>query len=276
LLYKDTNPKGGKENVDAIFSKLGGAKYLGFPIYDIKQTPGATLTEPNNTLEVGGGRRSFAGNTHYTKTQIDAFVTFDEFKDKGDPKKCRGFSPKKVGDGLTITNATTATYDPGNSAAAPFPISADTDVEVPELDSNGNVDAAKTPQKTYKYKVLTKKCFDILDKGNTDLNGAVEVTFLHNSFDEMEGKSANEMLEIYHYVIKSNQMRGGSLYSGAANKNNRETIQKCYDIAKGMADLLDEKSADKDKYSEWVNRFNKYIRDKRNSSDAEEKSFGDW
>ncbi|CAI2194401.1 5266_t:CDS:2 [Funneliformis geosporum] len=188
-------------------------------IIDEKQGP-ATAVNPVDTHVYGND---------YPKT---------DFSGKGN---YRGFYPIVVntydttgGTAATDTaDATVANYDPGNGA---FNIFNTTEVNLQELNDDGTNGTLK---KKKKLNELTKICFDILD--DATLNEVVRKAFLENTFDELTGKSHNEMLELYDYVAKSDQMRNGTIYTGKSDENPRKRLKAGYDMAKGLADLLDKK-----------------------------------
>ncbi|MCE8168394.1 MAG: hypothetical protein I3275_07325, partial [Candidatus Moeniiplasma glomeromycotorum] len=203
---------------------IENGKYKGFSI-----TEGTEIKSPaedNTSLDPANlankdkrSREIFGKNAKTDKTRYKLFIDkfrantdpdgfgHDSLKNETDPKKLRGFQPGDI------------TSNDGKSVAVGHNIFDDAVKYLVARDGqyhpHGHANAGDPVNALVEFsqKEMTKKQYDILDlmsgSGNDELDNIIRVAFLENDFEEVEGKTKAEHLQMYWDVIRANVGGGG-------------------------------------------------------------------
>lgn len=260
-------------------------KYMGFDIIDLIKKENEVKVEDDVAGDDGShifNKRFRVNASRITKEKIEAFRRIVEFKDKTDPKDCRGFQPSDFS--AFTPNAPAAITSAILRIGGPNVLDATAEIVVNTVwdSTSGNVDTTKD-DKSLKHNTITKKCFEILDAG--DENVALGL-FLKNEFTETKD-NRSVLLEMYYKVIRSTNMTNvdysagkGDIAKGDKSTNPAklaERIDKAYDLLKGVITVLDESPTDQAGYDAWKKKLDAIIAKKNDSrSSVDEKTLGEY
>ena len=208
-------------NIKDVFDVLRGCKYRAFPIFDkeeqktINVNNGATEQDKNvrEFVVTGTGGRVLNASGIYNRANIDNFKAsnasdkyfgHDKYKSISDPKKLRGFKPGDIRALGKLTSADIGDFDYGNEAEK---------VQVAKgYDGKGDVSGGYE-DKGYNFSNISKRCFIIIRNGinnattpENNLDNIIKEAFTGNDFEEVDGKTRLQHLEMYYHVVRSTRM----------------------------------------------------------------------